>query len=164
MARRFCQSLDSLRQSSVDFMGLDPSTEYYLGRIVALRPVYGWGWASSDASPAQINSVPLPFHCRIQQFFSFQKECRGAVALIEEPEHIYDRLWAIFYTRVSGAFDFIHQLPYCNLEIGAEAPSGEWPEFRSDSTVVSGYCFVGESLRHIEESEARMLGATHDAV
>jgi hypothetical protein len=29
---------------------------------------------------------------------------------------------------------------------------GEWHEFTSDSPIVNGYCFVGESLEHIQAS------------
>jgi len=145
-------------------MGLDPSTEKYQGRSVAVRPVYGWGWSRLDAPeipvPAQSNGVPYPFHCRVQHFFHFQNELRGAVAVIEEPGHIYDGLWIVVSTRLMGTHDFVRNLPYCDIQIGAEAPVGDWPEFLSDSPLVNGYCFVGETLRHIEQGDSTMRRKT----
>jgi hypothetical protein len=143
-------------------MGLDPSSENYQGRLVAVKPVYGWGWSRLDAPeipvPAEVNGVPHLFHCRIQRFFYFQNELRGVLAVIEEFSHIYDELWIVFYTCVMGTHDFVYNLPYCNIQIGTDAPVGEWPEFLSGSFIVNGYGFVGKSLRHIEENDARMLG------
>src|SRR5262249_16647144 len=142
------------------FMWLDESSKEYQGGLVVVKPVYGWGWSRMDDPeipvPAEINGVPRPFHCRIQDFFYFQGELRGAVGVVEESGHIYDGLWVIFYTRVIGDFNFGNNSPYCNIEIGADAPVGEWPEFTSDSWIVNGYCFVGVTLREIEESIARM--------
>src|SRR5688572_4246223 len=133
----------------IDFMALDVSSENYQGRLVAVKPVYGWGWYRLDAPeipvPAEVNGVPRPFHCRIQHFFYFQNELRGALAVIEELSHIYDGLWVVFSPRVIGTHDFVNYLPYCDIQIGTDAPVGEWPEFLSGSPIVSGYGFVGES-------------------
>lgn len=84
--------------------------------------------------------------------------------MIQEPSHIYDELWVVFSTRVIGTYDFINNLPYCDVQIGPDAPVGEWPEFLSGSPIVNGYGFVGESLRHIEENDARMVGNFNGAI
>jgi hypothetical protein len=135
-------------------MGFDLSVENYRGNLVIVKPVYGWGWAHLDTPeipvPAQINGVPYPFSCRIQHFFYWQNELRGAVAEIEEPDRIYDRLQLIFSPRVTGTHNFINQLAYCDIQIGSVAPVGEWPEIISGSPIINGYGFVGESLEHIE--------------
>lgn len=139
-------------------MGLEESCLSCLGKIIAVRPVYGWGWTRLDAPeipvPAQIDGVPDPFNLRIRDFFYFKNELRGAVGKIEEEGHIYDDFWAVFYTRVMGNHNFTDKIPYCDIQIGAAAPalSGEWPEFTSGAPVVNGYCLVGDSLKHIEES------------
>ena len=143
-------------------MGLDESCKSYLGNVIAVRPVYGWGWTRLDAPeisvPDEIDGVPYPFHCRIKELFYFENELRGAVGNIEEVGHIYDSLWLVFYDRVSGTFNFTDNLPYCNLQIGSTMPTlmstlhGEWHEFTSGSPIVNGYCFVGESLKHIADS------------
>ena len=149
-------------------MGLDLSAEKYRGNLIAVKPVYGWGWSRLDVPdlpvPAQINGVPHAFHCRIQHFFSFHDELRGAVAVIEEPGHIYDGLWVVFSTRAIGSHDLVNNLPYCDIHIGSDAPVGEWPEIVSGSPIVNGYGYVGESLGDIEENDARMRGETNDAV
>lgn len=136
-------------------MGFERSCKCYEGSLVAVKPVYGWGWSRLDAPeipvPAEVNGVPSPFHCRVKEFFSFQVELRGAVGRIEELGHIYDGLWVVFSTRVIGIHNFIDQLPHCDVQIGPVVPVGEWPEFTSGSPIVNGYGFVGASLRHIEE-------------
>ena len=143
-------------------MGLEISTLEYRGRQVVVKPVYGWGWSRLDAPetpvPAEVNGVPSPFRARIHEFFGFNRELRGVVARIEEPYHIYDGLWTVFYTRVGGTLDFTERLPYCNIEIGVGAPIGEWPEIVSGSPRIGGYCFVGESLEHLAAHHLRLCG------
>ena len=149
-------------------MGLEESCKSYLGKSVAVKPVYGWGWSRLDAPeipvPAEFNGVPRPFHCRILGFFYFGEELRGAIGRIEEPGHIYDGLWVVFSTRVVGVHNFTDHLPYCDVQIGSVAPGGEWPEFTSGSPIINGYGYVGESFRHIEENDARVLAQWEGAV
>lgn len=142
-------------------MGLEPSCKTYAGSLVAVEPVYGWGWYRLDAPEipvsAESQGVPRPFHCRIQDFFCFQNEVRGAIGRVEEAGHSYDDLWVVFSTRVNGDHNFIDRLPYCDVQLGAIAPVGEWPEFTSGSPIVSGYGFVGASFRQLAEHDAKML-------
>jgi hypothetical protein len=149
-------------------MGLEESCNSYLGGLVAVKPVYGWGWSRLDAPeipvPAEVNGVPRPFHCRIQDFFYFRGELRGATGRIEESGHTYDGLWAVFYTRLVGTYDFTNNLPHCDIQIGPGVPVGEWPEFGHGSPIVNGYCFVGASLMRIIENHARMLAKAGGAV
>jgi hypothetical protein len=134
-------------------MGFEPLIEYYRGSLVIVNPVYGWGWARVDAPEipvaAQSNGVLYPFHRRIQHFFCWQNELRGAVAGIEEPDHIYDGLLVIFSPRVTGIHNFTTHIPCCDIQIGSVAPVGEWPEFLSGSPIINGYGFVGESLEAV---------------
>jgi hypothetical protein len=126
-----------------------------------VKPIYGWGWYRLDAPeirvPAEVNGVPRPFHCRIKDFFYFHGELRGATGIIEEVGHIYNHLWVVFSSRLSGTRNFTDYLPHCDVQIGSVMPVGEWPEFTSGSSIVSGYGFVGESLEHIEENDARII-------
>ena len=149
-------------------MGLDPSTENYRARLVVVKPVYGWGWSRLDAPeipvPAQINGVPYSFHSRIQYFFSFEGELRGAVATIVEPGHVFNGMPMVFSTRLAGLYDFTDHLPYCDIQIGGESPTGDWPEFVGGSPIINGYGFVGESLLHIEENDARMADKNNKTV
>src|SRR5262245_20506540 len=142
-------------------MPLQEACTSFLGDLLVVKPVYGWGWSRLDAPeipvPAEINGVPRPFHCRVREFFYFRNELRGAIGTIEESGHIYDRHCVIFWTRTIGMHNFIDSLPYCNVEIGSVAPVGEWPEFRSGSPMINGYGIVGASLEHIKVNEARTL-------
>jgi hypothetical protein len=141
-------------------MALEASCQSYVGSLIAVKPVYGWGWTRHDAPeipvPDEVNGVPHRFHCRVIEFFYFRDQLRGAVGKVEEPGHLYGGLWIVFSTRVVGIYNFTDRVPYCDLQIGTVAPAGEWPEFNSGSPIVNGYGFVGASLRHIEENDAGM--------
>jgi len=144
-------------------MALDEICLSYLEKLIIIKPVYGWGWTRIDAPeipvPSEINGVPYPFHCRIKDFFRFKNELRGSVGSIEEAGCIYHGLWIIFYTRTVGVFNFTGDLPYCNLQIGSQIPDlpGEWPEFTFGRPIINGYAFVGESLKHVEEFDAKLF-------
>jgi hypothetical protein len=136
-------------------MSLEESCTTYLRKLIVVKPIYGWGWTRPDAPeiavPNETNGVPFHFRSRIQDFFFFEGELRGAVGKIEEEDHIYNCLWVVFYTRFTGQFNFTNNLPYCNLQIGSSAPSlcGDWHEFTTGSPVINGYCIVGESVETI---------------
>lgn len=138
-------------------MGLEESCKNYLGKLVAFKPEYGWGWTRLDAPdvrvPAQVNGVPFPFHCSIQEFFDFHGEVRGFIGRVEQPEHIYDSLFVVINTRVIGIFNFTDNLPHCDVQLGADEPSGEFPTFVSGSPIVNGFGVVGASLQHIAERD-----------
>ena len=110
-------------------MGFDSISRELSWQIDSCEAGLWLGWSRLDAPeipvPAQINGVPHPFHCRSQHFFSFQDELRGAVAIIEEPGHIYEGLWVIFSTRVIGTHNFVNNLPFCDIQVGADSPVGE---------------------------------------
>ena len=142
-------------------MGLEESCQAYLGSLVVVKPVYGWGWSRLDAPeipvPAEVDGVPRPFHCRIRDFFYFRDELRGATGRVEESGHVYDGLWVVFSTRMAGTYEFTDNPPYCDVQIGSDTPVGEWPEFTSGSPIVNGFGYVGKSLRRIEENNARIF-------
>jgi hypothetical protein len=43
--------------------------------------------------------MPTLFHFQIAEFFDWNGERRGGIGQIEEPEHIYDGYWLLFYMR-----------------------------------------------------------------
>ncbi len=138
-------------------MGLEENCKTYLGKLVVAKPEYGWGWTRLDAPeipvPAQVNGVPFPFLCRIERFFDFRGELRGFVGRVEQVEHIYDNLFVVIYTRIVGTFNFTDNLPHCDIQLGADEPSGEFPEFVSGSPIVNGYGTVGTTFEHIAERD-----------
>jgi len=149
-------------------MGLEENCKTYLGKLVAAKPVYGWGWTRLDAPeipvPAQINGVPFPFQCRIEKFFDSEDELRGFIGRVEQAEHIYDGLRVSIYTRVVGTFNFTDALPYCNFQLGTDEPSGEFLQFVSGSPIVNGYGFVGATFEHITEYDKRIGALGNNAV
>ena len=138
-------------------MTLEKSCKSYLGKLVVFKPEYGWGWTRLDAPettvPAQVNGVPFPFQCRVEKFFDFHDELRGFVGRVEQAEHIYDGLRVIINTRVVGTFNFTDALPRCDIQLGADEPSGEFPQFVSGSPIVNGYGVVGATSEHIDERD-----------
>ncbi len=96
---------------------LDDSVLEFIGKRVCARPVYGWGWSKSGDGTNFVNSVPVEiptvFHFLIASFFDW----------IEEPEHIYDGYWLLFYTRHVGCFDFSSRIADYNFHIGQNQPS-----------------------------------------
>ncbi len=149
-------------------MGLEETCKTYLGELVAAKPEYGWGWTRLDAPeipvPNQINGVPFPFHCRIEKFFYFRGELRGFVGRVEQPEHIYAGFFVVVYTRIVGTFNFTDNLPHCDIQLGADEPSGEFPEFVSGSPLVNGYGVVGATFEHIAERDRRNGALENNAV
>jgi hypothetical protein len=107
---------------------LDDSVLEFIGKLVCARPVYGWGWSmSSDKGTNSANSVPVEipilFQFRIAEYFDWNGERRGGIGHIEEPEHIYDGYWLLFYTRHVGCFDFSSRIADYNFHIGRNQPS-----------------------------------------
>jgi toxin ParE1/3/4 len=143
----------------VFIMGLDPSCFRYLDKLLAVRPIYGWGWSRIDAPdipvPAEVNGVPFPFSVRVQRFFHYEQELRGAVGRIEEPGHLYDAMHLVFFTRLLGTFDLFEHAAHCDIEIGSDEPTGDWPEILTGAPIVRGYGIVGESFTAINDSEQR---------
>lgn len=144
-------------------MGLDSSCKEYLNRIVLVKLVYGFGWSRIDAPditvPNEVNGVPCPFNCRINDFIYYENRLVGAVGYIEEIQHIYTHLWTFFYLREQGIFNFTDEIGYYNVEIGQQFPEipvgKEWYEFTSGSPIIFGFGMVGESFRHIEKYRER---------
>jgi len=104
---------------------LDDSVLEFIGRPVAARTIYGWGWGEghddrTDSVPVE---VPVSFQFRVVEFFDWNHERRGGICRVEQPGHIYDTHWVLFYTRVCGCFDFAHRIAHYNFHIGRNRPS-----------------------------------------
>lgn len=78
--------------------------------------------------------------------------------MIEEPEHKYHGLWAVFYTR-SGLSGLTEDLPLVDILIGPDEPvqvesepeMPGWPNWRfTHSPQIAGYGMVAETLEHME--------------
>jgi hypothetical protein len=103
---------------------LDDSVLEFVDRPLFARTMYGWGWGEGhdgreDSAPVE---VAPSFQFRLAEFYDWNDERRGGIGRIEQPGHIYDGKWLLFYTRVCGCFDFDRRLAYYNLHIGRNRP------------------------------------------
>jgi hypothetical protein len=89
---------------------------------------------------------------------------RGFVGRVEQAEHIYDDLFVIIYTRIVGTFNLTDNLPRCDIQLGSDEPSGEFPEFVSGSPIINGYGVVGATFEHIAERDRRNSVLNNNAV
>jgi hypothetical protein len=91
---------------------LNDSVLEFIGKRIFARTIYGWGWAEGDNE--RTNSVPVEvptsFHFQIVEFFDWNDERRGGIGHIEEPGHIYDGYWLLFYMRQCSCFGFLAKL------------------------------------------------------
>jgi hypothetical protein len=88
---------------------LDDSVLEFIGKRIFARTFYGWGWAEGDNE--RTNSVPVKvptsFHFQIVEFIDWNDERRGGIGHIEEPGHIYDGYWLLFYISPCGRGCFL---------------------------------------------------------
>jgi hypothetical protein len=104
---------------------LDDSVLEFIARLACAKPVYGWGWTEgsgerTDTVPVE---VPTAFQFRVAEFFDWNGERRGGIGHVEQPSHIYEGYWLLFYTRVVGCFDFAQKIADYNFHIGRNRPS-----------------------------------------
>lgn len=104
---------------------LDESVLEYIGRVVFARTGFGRGWG--EGHDEREDSVPVEvapsFQFRLAEFYDWNDERRGGIGRIEQPGHIYNGHWMLFYTRVCGCFNFVDQITYYNFHIGRNRPS-----------------------------------------
>lgn len=112
--------------SAPNELNLDDSVLEFVGILVTARPIYGWGW--TEGNDDRTNSVPVEeptssFQVRIAEFFVWNQVRRGAIAQVEQPGHIYDGCWLLFYTRGIDWSDFVHRIADYNFHIGRDRPT-----------------------------------------
>jgi hypothetical protein len=142
-------------------MGLDETSEKYVGKLLYVSPFYGWGWGESYWENGQLKNrgieEPPPFRVRVTRLFSYQAVKRGALARIEEKGYPYDGYWVVFSTRTVGVYSF-EKLGYYNIDLHKEKPTKDkdgWPVQESvekaagsmggfASIIAMGYTGLGE--------------------
>jgi hypothetical protein len=121
-------------------MGLDDSALLYIGQILEVRPIYGWGWTRNVEEPAP----PSKFWIRLSRLWSYQGERRGGVGQVQQPHHPFDGFWVVFSTRHAGTFNFADRPAHYNVTIGPNVPvdhSG-WPSMTGDDPHVTGFAEI----------------------
>ena len=150
---------------------LDDSVLEFVGRLVAARTIYGWGWGEGhdDRTDSVPVDMPPSFQLRVAEFFNWNQERRGGIGRVEQSGHVYDGHWLLFYTRVCGCFDFVQKIADYNFHIGRDRPSlypptkeprmaEAWPLpcFR-DYSSLWGYGRIGATLDVVERFERERL-------
>lgn len=112
-------------------MGLMAECLDYTGKLVTVKPVYGWGWAYGPGSPFcdydQVEALGA-FRVRVHDFYRINGELRGVTGVVEEPGCPIHGALIEFSTRHVGEWNFTSTPGHYNVSIGSsfvEHPSGQ---------------------------------------
>jgi hypothetical protein len=144
------------------------TSEEYVGTLVCVRPIYGWGWHRIDDPSATVDYAQIhsagSFKVKIEEVFSFDGELRGITGQIHTPGHPFDEYLAVCGTMHAGEYNLRDRL--CirwDLEIGRGQPQGEWPQINSGGPIWGGYGIVAESEAMIDRWFQAQGLANHNA-
>lgn len=122
--------------------GLDESCEQYIGSLLSIKPIYGWGWHGNKEEP----DAPEEFNTRLERLFWSERENirRGGVGKVESPGHIYDNHTIIFDIRNYGDYNFTDKIGAYNIIITkSELYEKEgWPLPLDPKNGCAGYCEI----------------------
>jgi len=79
-------------------MSITAPPEEYVGQLLYLKAVGGWGWHGVDDNEHIDNAFVVAAggcHIRVLSFFSWHNEVRGVIGKVEEAGHIFDGLWIV---------------------------------------------------------------------
>ncbi len=158
---------------------LDETVLLYAGKPLFVKVHYGWGWQRTEPSRvAQPTEAPPDFVLRVVEFFEWEGVLRGGVAKVEEPDHVFNGYWVVFYTRPLGSYNFTDNPTTYSIQIGLNEPrmldpsedpelAKYWPlwEFTGEPQVL-GFGMIAASPEDIarwEEKNTIKPGQPHDA-
>jgi len=122
-------------------MGLDESTDAFVGPLLDVRPFYGWGWDGNVEAPA----APESFRVRLHRIWRERGDRRGGVGLVQEPGHRYHGYWVLFSTRHEGTFNFTSAPGHYNVSLSETEPvdnSSGWPVAAAGGDHAAGYAEI----------------------
>ena len=123
--------------------GLDDSCELFIGKLLKVKPVYGWGWYGNTEAPSPSEG----FKMRLESFWWHDGIRRGGIAKIETKGHTYDGWTVIFNTRFVGTFNFSDKIGHHEIFITKQdiiyIKEDGWP-FPKNGYIggCSGYCVI----------------------
>ncbi|HEY0455809.1 MAG TPA: hypothetical protein VGE41_05505 [Verrucomicrobiae bacterium] len=142
-------------------MSLKPVCESYVGKLLIVSPIYGWGWTRLDEGAPSLDYAQVlqagSFAVRVHEFFHFKEMLRGAIGLVEQPNHIFDKLWISLCTMSVGIYDFEqHLCPRMDVQMAPQQPAraSGWPEFSTSALLINGYAHIAESEELIDQFRA----------
>jgi hypothetical protein len=133
-------------------MPLAEKSRLYKGRIVWIKPIYGWGWSRLDltgpTSAVDYSTVERAglLSCRIEEFFETKSQLQGFIGRLEESATVFSASWIVATVMAEGLYDFTENLgSRYDLELGNNSPTGDPPHIRSNEPVYGGFGIVGDS-------------------
>jgi hypothetical protein len=127
---------------------LDDTTEAYIGAVLFVEPIPGWGWHYGINTPTGL--VPAVFHSRLLRPWPDPDSGlrRGGIARIEEPDHQFDGRFLSFESRLVGSYNFMDRLGRYNASITDTDPGAirlGFPLGPSDPSIhMSGYVIIAD--------------------
>ncbi|MBN2019084.1 MAG: hypothetical protein JW749_02530 [Sedimentisphaerales bacterium] len=105
--------------------GLDETCESFVGHLLMVHPIYGWGWEGNEETP----NPPLPFKMRLERLWWHDGIRRGGIGVIEDAGHKYSGFKVIFDLRHYGEFNFTTKTGHYNIEIAESCvvENDKWP-------------------------------------
>jgi hypothetical protein len=129
-----------ISEMTVDDKGLDDTCENYVGAILEVHPVYGWGWLGNKEEP----NPPSDFKMRLISLWSREDKRRGGIGVIEDEGHEYNGWTVIFSTRHQGTFNFIDKIGHYNITITQSEliEKDGFPLPKDPNNKCSGFCEI----------------------
>ena len=155
--RLVCFFLPSPVNRSVPDMageGLDDTCENYVGCILEVRPVYGWGWFGNKEEPY----APPSFKMRLNSLWSHENKRRGGIGIIEDESHEYNGWTVIFSTRIYGTFNFSDKIGHYNITITQSelVEKDGFPLPKDPDNGCAGFCEIRAAKTKMTEIEKQM--------
>ncbi|MHC4552681.1 MAG: hypothetical protein ACYSUT_07940 [Planctomycetota bacterium] len=131
---------DDRNISEMDGEGLDDTCENYIGALLEVHPVYGWGWSGNDEEP----NPPSKFTIRLNSLWSRDNKRRGGIGIIEDEKHKYNGWTVIFSTRHYGTFNFTDKIGHYNIRITQSelVEKDGFPLPKEFDNSLSGFCEI----------------------
>jgi len=123
--------------------GLDDSCELFIGKLLEVKPIHGWGWYWNKEAP----EPPEGFKMRLKSLWQYDSIRKGGIAKIETKGHIYDGWTAIFNTRFLGTYNFSDKIGDYEIYITEQdilyTTDDGWPYPKyGNFDSCSGYCVI----------------------
>ena len=147
-------------------MPLETSCTEYIGKLLFVLPIVGYGWCQVDPSapadqPGGAIDTPQPFHARLLEFQYLDGKIAGGIGTVEESGHPLDKEWVAFCIRDRGTdmYDLTTNPGKYNVGIGKNRPTikidldipmPQWMRFEGPP-IASGFGFIAESETRIKE-------------
>ena len=102
-----------MKDRRINNHGLDETCESYIGKLLKVCPIYGWGWGGNEEEPLP----PSAFDICLERLWWWGNERRGGIGTIKENNNKYNGWKVIFNTRHTGIYNFTDKIGHYNIVI-----------------------------------------------